>query len=888
MKRFSIWVASLLMLCGTMYCSDAHFISNAQERAAIEQDFASKKARFLRGNLFDIFNENLSIEQREALTFLYAYMPLADIVDHEKDFFLRQVNSSFKAREEMPWGETIPEREFRHFVLPVRVNNEDLDNSREVFYEELKDRVKGLSLKDAVLEINHWCHEKVVYTPSDGRTSSPLATIKTAHGRCGEESTFTVAALRAMCIPARQVYTPRWAHTDDNHAWVEAWVDGKWYFLGACEPEPVLNLAWFNAPVSRGMLMHTKVFGHYHSDEEVVRQNSVHTEINVTANYAPTGKAELTVVDTQGQPVKDAVVDFKVYNYGEFFTVSRKLTDEKGHTFLSAGKGDMLCWVSKDGKYGFEKITFGKDVKTTITLDKTPGDIYSLEMDIIPPVERSNMPLVTDEQREENTRRMMEEDSIRNAYIGTFPTEEACRRFAQKEGFSEKDILPLIKASRGNHQTIQEFLAQLDSEPQKRAGIDLLTRIAEKDLRDITLEVLNDHLETQVLGKEDETFREYVRNPRVWLEMLTPYKSFFKEVISDKEAEKFRKAPLSLVKWVKENIEIDSECNLGSAPISPRGVWTTRKADVRSRNIFFVSMARALGIPARIDEVTGKVQLMGEKHPIDVNFEQEKKVIAPTGTLILNYPHPLKGLDDPKYYTHFTISKITPECRLQLLTYEEGELDMGGGTTWAHRFKRGTAMDEGDYVLITGIRLANGGVLSTIRSFSIKEGKTTVVDLHLRESKDEIRVIGSFNSESLFQPQGSMEQKSILSATGRGYFVIGILGVGEEPTNHTLRDIAAKAKDFEEWGAKLVLLFTDETQAKMFKKEEFPNLPATIVWGIDVEGKIQAQIQNEMKLGTQTSLPIFIIADTFNRVVYLNQGYTIGLGEQMMSVIHKL
>lgn len=51
--------------------------------------------------------------------------------------------------------------------------------------------------------------------------------MKTAYGRCGEESTFTVAALRSVGIPARQVYTPRWAHTDDNHAWVEAWVNGN-------------------------------------------------------------------------------------------------------------------------------------------------------------------------------------------------------------------------------------------------------------------------------------------------------------------------------------------------------------------------------------------------------------------------------------------------------------------------------------------------------------------------------------------------------------------------------------------------------------------------------------------------------------------------------------
>ena len=108
----------------------------------------------------------------------------------------------------MPWGKEIPDEVFRHFVLPIRVNNENLDDSRRVFYDELKDRVKGLPMKDAILEVNHWCHEKVVYRPSDARTSSPLASVKTAYGRCGEESTFTVAApgqsvfRHDKCIPA--------------------------------------------------------------------------------------------------------------------------------------------------------------------------------------------------------------------------------------------------------------------------------------------------------------------------------------------------------------------------------------------------------------------------------------------------------------------------------------------------------------------------------------------------------------------------------------------------------------------------------------------------------------------------------------------------------------
>lgn len=256
-----------------------------------------KQALLPEGNLFEVFNTPLSTEEKEALTFLYTYMPIGDVTDYDGDFYLRNIRNSFTTREEMPWGRAIPEEIFRHFVLPVRVNNENLDESRMVFYDELKERVKNLSLYDAVLEVNHWCHEKVIYTPSDARTSSPLASVRTAYGRCGEESTFTTAALRAVGISARQVYTPRWAHTDDNHAWVEAWVDGKWYFLGACEPEPVLNLGWFNGPAYRGMLMHTKAFGRYNGPEEVMEETDAYTEINVIDNYAPTAKAYVTVVD---------------------------------------------------------------------------------------------------------------------------------------------------------------------------------------------------------------------------------------------------------------------------------------------------------------------------------------------------------------------------------------------------------------------------------------------------------------------------------------------------------------------------------------------------------------------------------------------------------------
>ena len=205
----------------TVSCRESHLFSDFNALKTVTQDFENKQKELPNGNLFEIFNINMTPEEREALMFLYAYMPIGDITDYNGEFYLMNVKYSLKARQEMPWGKIIPPREFRHFVLPVRVNNENLDESRQVFYEELKERVKHLSLYDAVLEVNHWCHEKVVYTPSDSRTSAPLASVKTAYGRCGEESTFLVAALRAVGIPARQVYTPRWAHTDDNHSSAE-------------------------------------------------------------------------------------------------------------------------------------------------------------------------------------------------------------------------------------------------------------------------------------------------------------------------------------------------------------------------------------------------------------------------------------------------------------------------------------------------------------------------------------------------------------------------------------------------------------------------------------------------------------------------------------------
>ena len=879
--------------------AQGQFISDANYRNTVENIF-KERVKTVGKTFYNTQKEKLTADEQEALKFLYAYMPLADVTDYPTSFFADNVRMSFKARKEMPWGKNVPELLFRHFVVPIRVNNEALDNARSVFYNELKDRIKGMSMMDAIIEVNHWCHEKVTYQPSDARTSAPLATLKTATGRCGEESTFAVAALRAVGIPARQVYTPRWAHTDDNHAWVEAWADGKWYFLGACEPEPVLNLGWFNAPASRAMLMHTRAFGDYNGPEEVMLRTSNFTEINLTSNYAPVASVDFYVKDSEGKPVENARVEFKIYNYAEFFTAVTKYTDAKGHTSLSAGIGDLVVWASKDGKYAYQKVSFGKEKEATLTL---PGGAlvggYGIPaiptqptgsvgappkctyLDLVPPKEDPQLPYVSDEMHKENQRRFALEDSIRKAYTATFPTMEEAKRINERGA-------EYIFKSRGNKQTIVDFIKRHSDNEDRVMGI--LATLSDKDLRDITTEILEDSYNATT----DQL------SPRVEDELITiPFKQYFEKAFSKKAADAFRADPMKLVEWIKKNIRLNPDKKALRIAQTPVGVMKSKITDERSRDIFFVDVARSLGIEARKDAVTGKIQYKSQGVHLsqvhqktngewqDVKFDntaEKTSTAAALGTIVLTY-EPTKLLDNPKYYSHFTISRIE-NGTAHLLNFEEGQADMGNGTTWSNTFKKGYKLDAGTYMLTTGTRLASGSVLASNRLFEIVEGQTTTLPLEIRQNTNEVSVIGSFNSESLVTKDG--KEVSLLSQTGRGYYVVGILGVGQEPTNHALHDIEKMKEAFEAWGRPVVLLFESEADAAKFNHDEFPGLPSTVQFALDKDGSVRKQIAREMKLMNEKQMPMFIIADTFNRVVFVSQGYTIGLGEQMQGVFKKL
>lgn len=223
-----------------------------------------------------------------------------------------------------------------------------------------------------------------------------------------------------------------------------------------------------------------------------------------------------------------------------------------------------------------------------------------------------------------------------------------------------------------------------------------------------------------------------------------------------------------------------------------------------------------------------------------------------------------------------------------LLSYDSGDTDMGEGATWENKFKKGITLDTGYYMLVSGTRLANGTVLSEVTFFTIEEGKDTNLVLELREDNTSVQVIGNFNSESLFKPVNAEKETSVLATTGRGYYVVAVLGAKEEPTNHFLKDLAKVAPQFEEWGRQMIFLFPSEKNWNKFDMNEFKGLPSNITWGIDNNRTIHNSIIADMEMDPAGSLPLIIIADTFNRIVFVSQGYNIGTADRMIDIIHKL
>ena len=872
---FFILISILLISCS----KKQELIQNPERKADIQRMLAVQKELTSKSMIpiWDIFNQSLSPDEKQAIEFLYAYMPLSDLADYQPEFFLKNARFSLKARAEMPWGKTIPEEEFMHFVLPLRVNNENLDNFREVMYDEITQRIKGLSMKDAALEINHWCHEKVNYRGTDSRTSAPLSTIKKTFGRCGEESTFTVTAMRTAGIPARQVYTPRWAHSDDNHAWVEVWIDGKWHFLGACEPDVDLDMGWFSEPATRIMLVHTRAYGKYFGTDEVLTPEDRFSELNLSSNYATTKKITISVKEANGTPADSAKVEFQLYNYAEYYPIASGYTNSKGFTSLTTGMGDLVIWAAKNGKFAYQKFSVPEKDTLQLVLDQTIPSHKTESFDLIPPHAIKVAINVTDEAKKANNIRLTREDSIRNTYMKTFKDSVWITEFAVKTKLPIDTISRLIKLSYGNWDQISAYLEK-NAKPYHSTVLELAIQLADKDYSDAPESILTDHLvQTAQLGLQKlvpskELFTRYVLSPRIALENLSPWRSFLATSFGSEMAQSSRSDISVLINWIRENIRVNTVANKHSrAPLSPIGVYNLRVADPESRDIFFVAACRTFGIPARLNPETQIPEYNKNGQWFRTSFEAAEAKQPEKGMVKLtDKGNPVT----PQYYLHYTIGFLKDGF------YRTLEFPEGAKLT---NLERPLELEIGQYSLITGNRLEDGSVLSSMTFFSVEKGKLTTVPIELRKQSGELNPSGKLNLDALNLEKDG-KTISLSSVVAGKYLVLVVLDPDKEPSKHILNDLGPYVDQFNKWGGQFVMAMPAEKagQAGVLKTYQ---LPAKVESGIDPDDQILNAISVIYGAGLKDKLPLVLFCDASGNVYLFSSGYKIGMGEQLLKII---
>ena len=875
-RIFSALALSFALVCSSFSQTTNEKTSDPAYSQQVHKQFLARKKLAASRNqaLFDVFNQKLTSQEKEALEFLYAYMPLSDLADYDGEFYLNQVRTAFKARDYFDWGKTIPEDVFRHFVLVYRVNNEDLDNAREVFFDELKDRVKGMTMEQAALEVNHWCHEKVNYRATDGRTSAPLALVRTAWGRCGEESTFTTMAMRSVGIPARQCYTPRWAHTDDNHAWVEVWIDGKWNYLGACEPEPELNVGWFSGPAKRAMMVHTNVFGVYNGKEEKNLQTDLYSIINLLSNYTDTRTAKVKVINKNGKAVENATVKFNVYNYAEFYPITSSKTTADGKASVITGKGDVFVWATDGTNYGYVKSE-PNSPELTIVLDKTAGKTYEETFVMNPPVPQKIKEL-SPEKIAANAIRLAYEDSVRNAYMKTFINEVDARKFAADNGLNADDTWKYLEMSQGNWRDVKDFMQQ---EKNSTYLFPYLASLTAKDLRDTPYKYLINHLSFGEKGGFEPTIPQdmvagSVFSPRISRELIRPWRVFLKLKMDAQYSKEERATIDQIINYINSNVTLDDIENYYKCPISPKGAVELGRADKDSRNALFVAICRAEGIAARIESATSRPQYYTNGEWINVNLNDDSEAQYPKATVIFN--NAASNIVKPAYSTHYTIAKFVDGDFVTLDFEGDAALKTLPGQV---------TIDAGYYRLIVGSRANDGSVTVETKYFTLNEGETKALDIILPKTEGRIQVQGIVDMNSRITLANGTETSLKDIANGKG-IIICFADPDKEPTKHVLQDIPNQQAELNEWGGGILFIVPDDKVSKAFDASVFKNLPNQSVWGVDNNRGLLNATTNALQIEFSNNFPLTIYLSDIGGILYSSEGYQIGIPENILKTIN--
>lgn len=696
----------------------------------------------------------------------YGTLPASDTASVGLESMLDFVRHALYLREHSVFSWELSEDIFLHFVFYPRINSENITPCRQFFYHMISPRIAGMNEEMAILEVNRWCAEQVTYQASNPRTESPVTAYYSGIGRCGEESTFTVTALRSVGIPARQIYVPYWAHCDDNHAWVEAYANGKWYFLGACEPEPILNRGWFTDASSRAPLICYRRFfdfaGGEMAGEQCIDQNGRCLLYNVIDHYAPASDLTVKVLDESGKAVQGAKVIYSVVNMAAFSQIASLQTDENGLATIHIGKASVHIETWYGCQCAFADLSSVKDCKIVLVLKNhfmIPGILASDYY--VPPAVPVNKTVLTALQQAENNEVLRHSARVRTERIESYFLPEYQKL---DEGWQR-----ILRLAAGN---AAEIYSLITGTPEEERSLykDMLLSMEEKDYRDTSAALLRDHMERAAAFRDRPHFTEEILCPRICNEMLECWRAPISDAFTDEEKNSFLQDPAGLMDYICTKYTDGGLRYYSTLSVQPTATLRLGHTDEKGRKLLFVAILRTLGMPARINPTDSCAEYFrdGCYHRVGSS--------APLATCTLR----LSAKDGQRlvYASNYSISRL-----------EEGgyrTLEFSNGSE-----NNTFCLVPGFYRLLTSTRLPNGCQQCVLTEFSLQDGENRFLDIRVREPQPfEMLSKGNIDVFRLRNADGrTVSSEELLS----GPSAILYLDVRKEPTEHILNEITDKA-----------------------------------------------------------------------------------------------
>lgn len=603
----------ILSLLSLLLCGYAH---------PLEMEKVFEKAGENREEVEKLVEEAEKKGYKEWIDFLLSSMPDVDLVNLKSDDFISYCDALDKNLQRVSWRKKINDFLFQYYILPHRVSQEPLENFTALYADTLYNLVEDVKdMRDAVLRINEWVFTQMKYEPTARWDQNAIITIRRGFGRCEEMAILCIKALRAVSIPARKVYSPWWPFTNSNHAWVEVWIDGKWYSIGGGEPTDLDN-AWFFIPSKRAAIVKGVVYGEMEAGEEIVyKKEEGFTIINTTPNYSDITDLFIRVREND-QPVESVSVSICVYNYSSIPPVGIKKTDKYGFVTFIVGKTDLFVYASKDSLIGYELWKPSSKESDTVMIEIAKKEIPDTSFWIYT-------------RRIEKEKKKPKYKPNRDS-LNLLQKQHLCRVNIVDSSLvsvlSKRDqkLIKIFYNAKGGAKSLLAFYKGL-SDTLKEVFIDYYYSLHAKDIVTLDTTGLTEELLTVLKSKEladtsipDSILEDYLLSDRILFEQIGPWRKRIQSEFLHFRKGKHTKTVDAIFLWVERNIDKIEEKGYFGPMKNPKDVYNAKSGTDTERYIFIVGVLRSIGIPARVKWSYDALEFW-DKEWREKRFEEKKE-----------------------------------------------------------------------------------------------------------------------------------------------------------------------------------------------------------------------------------------------------------------------